>query len=408
MPYTDVTYPTTASTSIGTGDIDWTNASNIRANDDTYATCALIAGESTYELQATNFGFTLSNTSVINRISVRAKVKQGTGEELQFKEVKLLYNGAVVGDTYKAGAFIYEEELIFSISEGMWETYLRYSEINDSSFGVAISFEGRDGAAVGTVSVNYITVDLAYSEDNQLSDIRDLSVDSIVELYQIDFTPIGYAQQLYITPYTDGQGAAVTFNGIAYQPIPMSATGFGWDGKGALPTPTIVLSNALNTFSEINITYGNLLGVEIKRIQTFRRYLDTGASPDPFATLPIDVYYIAQKVNQNEVTVEYKLASIVDLEGVMLPRGKYYRDSCIYQYRRPLKNINGEFISFDYGIRTTCPYAGDAYFDINGDSVQSPLEDTCSYRLETGCIKRFGEVNPLPIKAFPGLSDKPS
>jgi len=409
MPETSITYPTSVSTTTVTDGVDWTNPSNITANNGSYATCTLAATESTYELKATNFGFSLDKYHVPTTISVRIKCKQGSSDELQFKGINLLYDGAIIGNVYREDTYIYGDEHIFTVGEGLWESNIDYAKVSDSSFGVSVYYEGRDGSATGTVSVEYITVNVGYSIEEEITDIRDLSVDNAIELYSIDFSPIGYSSNLFITPYTNGQGQEVVFNGITYQPIPMSTSGFGWDGKSALPTPTITLSNVLNTFSEINITYGNLLGVEVTRIQTFAQYLDTGSSPDPFATLPEDVYYIAQKVNQNDITVEYKLASIVDLEGIKLPRGKYYRDSCIHQYRRPLKDTNGNFIEFDYGKRTTCPYAGDALFDINGESVTESLEDVCSYRLQTGCIPRFKDsITGIPIKAFPGITDKPS
>ena len=64
MPETSITYPTSVTTSAGTGDVDWTNPSNITANNGSYATCTLAATESTYELQATNFGFTLDKNHI--------------------------------------------------------------------------------------------------------------------------------------------------------------------------------------------------------------------------------------------------------------------------------------------------------------------------------------------------------
>lgn len=410
MPYTNLTFPGTV-TSETTGDVAWSNPTNITADDTNYATATLTTGQDTEKLRATNFGFSLPTESSVTDIFVRVKVKSDITEEIQFQGISLVYNGAVIGDTYKNGVYVYDSEAIFIISEGIWNYNLDYGTVNDSTFGVEVSFEDQNITTSATVSVNSIQVNVNYTLSSLYSsveDVNNLSVDNLVELYRIDFSPIGYNEVLYITPYTEGQGASVDFNGISYTPIPMSTSGFGWDGKAALPTPSITLSNVLNTFSAINVTYGNMLGVQVQRIQTFAKYLDNGSSPDPNAKLPLDTYYISQKVNQNELTVEYKLTSIVDLEGIKLPRGKYYKDSCIYQYRRPLKDINSEFIGFDYGRRTTCPYAGGEFYDINGESVTEPLEDVCSYRLETGCIPRFGEDSELPFKAFPGLSDNPT
>jgi lambda family phage minor tail protein L len=91
--------------------------------------------------------------------------------------------------------------------------------------------------------------------------------------------------------------------------------------------------------------------------------------------------------------IEWELAPATDQEGVLLPRRQVLSQYCTHTYRR----WNGT--AFVYG---SCPYTGSQFFTEQGTSTNDPAKDKCSRRLDTGCIKRFGN-NPLPTRAFPGV-----
>ncbi|MBS1168030.1 MAG: hypothetical protein H6R00_4055 [Proteobacteria bacterium] len=221
---------------------------------------------------------------------------------------------------------------------------------------------------------------------------QSLEADQIVHLFELDLALIG--GPVYRFTSSTLETKPVSFGGEIYSPSPVEASGFEMTSQGTLPRPTVKVANVAGIFSAAINEFGDLVGCVIRRIRTFRRFLDGEADADPDAHFPIDVFRIEQKSNQNRVYVEWTLAAAFDQEGRMLPGRQVLQSACPLIYRR----WNGT--AFDYSA-ATCPYNGDACFDATG-AVTTPAKDRCSKRLKSGCIKRFGS-NPLPFGGFPGV-----
>jgi lambda family phage minor tail protein L len=133
----------------------------------------------------------------------------------------------------------------------------------------------------------------------------------------------------------------------------------------------------------------DLVGCKVIRKQTFAKYLDAenftgGVNPtaDPNQHFPDDIWFIEQKLSENKYIVEWELASVFDLQGVMLPHRQIIQDSCPWKYRG-----------------AECGYTGTSYFDLN-DQPTTQSNDFCAKHLSS-CKLRFGN-QPLPFGGFPG------
>lgn len=223
------------------------------------------------------------------------------------------------------------------------------------------------------------------------TDAQKLEQDVLVEMFEIDLREYGEG----IHRFSPGpvEGEPVEFNGYQYKTVPIKAEGFKWDGQGTAPTPTLTVSVMTPGLSSLIRNGGDLLGSEVKRIRTYRRYLDDGLTPDPEARFPTEVYAIERKVRQNSVMAEFELAVSFDQEGKKIPGRQVIRDTCTHTYR----HWDGDKFSYK---SVTCPYAGENFFKANGQSTPLPEEDVCGKRL-SDCEKRF-PTGSLPFYGFPG------
>lgn len=222
-------------------------------------------------------------------------------------------------------------------------------------------------------------------------DTQQLEQDAIVEMFELDLREMGEGILRFCSGPVDGH--PVKFNGYSYQPVPVQAEGFKWDGQGTLPSPTLTLSVMEPTLASLIRQADDLVGAPITRIRTFRKYLDDSPGSDPQAKFPDEVFSIERKTKHNSQMAEFELAVSFDQRGKKIPGRQVLRDSCTHTYRR----WDGNAFRYD---RVSCPYTGDAYFKKFGGSTVFPAEDECGKRLKD-CEKRFpGQT--LPFYGFPG------
>jgi len=225
--------------------------------------------------------------------------------------------------------------------------------------------------------------------------VQSLSPGQMVHLYTLDTTSLGGSVYNFTSGPTDS--GLVTFGGVEYFPVDLEATGWEWDGKGALPQPRIKISNAAHFLAAATITLKDLVGATLTRTRTYRQFLDDGDSPDPTAIHPQDIYRVNRKANYNKIYIEWELASVLDQEGRMLPGRQIIKHNCTHIYRY------WDGSGFDY-TKATCPYVGTANFDLSDNAVSSESEDVCG-KLLSSCRKRFGINSDLPFRGFPGSGE---
>jgi lambda family phage minor tail protein L len=220
-----------------------------------------------------------------------------------------------------------------------------------------------------------------------------LVTEGLITLFQLDTTRLG-GQLFYFTSAQDFDHEII-WGGQPYVPLPMEASGFELNTKGALPQPNITISNIYGAGNLLVDSYDGLVGAEVVRILTLRRFLDDGETPDPLAYITRDRFVVAQKTSHSALAIVFKLAARWDVEGTQLPRRQILRDVCTHTYRY----FNPVTLAFDYS-HASCPYAGALFFDID-DHPTTAEHDQCS-RSMTGCTRRFAS-QVLPARFFPGV-----
>ena len=169
-----------------------------------------------------------------------------------------------------------------------------------------------------------------------VSNLQNTNPSAIIELFtlQLDNSLHGAT-----TIYRFHAGSSLKDNGEivwagnSYQRFPIKAEGFAFR-KGQLPRPTLTVSNALGTITAILLsvnttTAGNdLTGATVTRIRTLARFLDAVnfpgdinpyGTPDNTAEFPQEIYKIDRKSAENRDTVQFELASVLDLAGIRAP-----------------------------------------------------------------------------------------
>lgn len=225
------------------------------------------------------------------------------------------------------------------------------------------------------------------------TDRQLLEQDAIIQMFELDARKFGDGI-LRFSP-TSVDGGPVQFNGYVYQPLPIKAEGFAWSGNGPLPRPTLTLAAKDLVFLSLVISADDLVGCPVKRIRTYRKYLDDGSTPNPEATFQPDTYVIEKKALQRRMYLQFELSTKMDQQGRMIPNRQVLRDSCTHRFRfwsNSRWNYDG----------VTCPYTGSAMFKVSGEATTDPTEAKCGKRL-SDCKRHFGERATLPFYGFPGV-----
>ena len=162
-------YPGTVATEIGpSGDNDWTNASNIGADDGSEAqiTAATYdAGDHSYRLKATNFGFSadIPAGSTINGITVEIDRRDFAGDA-QDQEVRLYdANPSLVGDDKQTADSWPTTSAIatYGGASDTWNAGLTADDVRSSVFGVALIVLAN--SANTDIGVDFIRVTIDYT-----------------------------------------------------------------------------------------------------------------------------------------------------------------------------------------------------------------------------------------------------
>lgn len=218
------------------------------------------------------------------------------------------------------------------------------------------------------------------------AELQSLSPNALVELFILDTTTIGFDTVDYFYAGTDTYRLPIVFQGLEYQPWPVSASGFEFSGQGTTPQPQFSISNIQGIVSATALQLNDLVGAKVTRIRTFAQFLDHAPTADPTQQLVPDIYYVNRKVSENGSQVVFELTTSYDTMGLQLPSRQILQNSCTWIY----KSAQCSWV----------PVPG-KYFDATDASQATIGGDVCGKRL-TSCQARFGSNATLPIGAFPG------
>jgi lambda family phage minor tail protein L len=232
--------------------------------------------------------------------------------------------------------------------------------------------------------------------------------------------------------------------------------GFTTNVKGTLPVPKMSLTvneagiPLFSLFKQQLRQFGDLTGAKVTRIRTFAKFLSAinfpngilpiGFQTDEYAEFPRDVYYIDRLAAEDKLSIQFELASLLDIEGIKLPARMVTAQRCVWSYRGegceysdiPVATENDEVIKdslslkslnnrgqwnqgtiykkgdYVYIVRDSIPY----FFVCKNDLVTSAppnlsdwVGDACS-KSTKGCRLRFKNIGngTLPFGGFTAVN----
>jgi lambda family phage minor tail protein L len=219
------------------------------------------------------------------------------------------------------------------------------------------------------------------------ADVQQSWHDGLVELFDIDLSALtGNSNDVYhFANQLKPDNTKIQWKGKVYEPLPIIATGFEKNTSGQIPQPSLTVANVLGTFTQIVNSLDDLVGGKVTRRRTLGKYLDGEPGANPDQEFPLDVYYIEQKTTENAISISWTLASVLDLEGLQLPRRIVTQNFCKWQYRG-----------------SECGYTGPPVANEFDRPTSSSSADVCGKRLRS-CQLRFAKQS-LPFGGFPGAN----
>jgi lambda family phage minor tail protein L len=208
-------------------------------------------------------------------------------------------------------------------------------------------------------------------------ELFNLTPSSIIELFEIDLSNLYFDQSSNTDSTYEGKNIFrfhsnlklnnagtksnnIVWRGDTFFAIPIQTKGFEFNSKGTIPTPTLSLvvnDEGIPKLVELKAALrqlGDLTGGQVKRYKTFAKFLDAenweigglpnGYTPDPYAYLTEDVYFIDRKIADNKNALEYELTSLANFEGIRIPARPVLADRCPFTYR-------GEGCNYEYRNR---------------------------------------------------------
>ncbi|MDF1625673.1 MAG: phage minor tail protein L [Parvibaculaceae bacterium] len=224
-------------------------------------------------------------------------------------------------------------------------------------------------------------------------DIQKLEPGEEVILYELDATSFN-GPHLRFHGYA--QSSTITWQEAEFEPWAIEAEGFGRTADGQQPQPHVTVGNigmdgngdpVPGLISSICLHYNDLVGARFIRHRTLKKYLDAAnfeggnADADPDEHLPLEIWLVEQKTQEDKDVVQFLLSSPIDFSGRMLPKRQIVANVCPWLW---IGGYRG----------TYCGYTGNAYFDASGDPVIDQAQDVCGGRL-TDCKKRFAAEQGL-------------
>lgn len=210
------------------------------------------------------------------------------------------------------------------------------------------------------------------------SEIQKLNPSAIIELFELDTTIYPGGSIFRFHAGVNGNLMNLTWGGNEYVPMPIEADGFEWRGSGPLPRPRVRVANVTGLLGAAVREMSDLIGCKVTRRRTFAKYLDAvnfpgGVNPtaDPTAEFTRDVFFVNRKTSENKFMVEFELASLLDVQGIKLPRRVVVPNACPWKYRS-----------------AECGYTGGPVADKNDNPTTDPALDQCGHR-PGSCKMRF-------------------
>ncbi len=230
---------------------------------------------------------------------------------------------------------------------------------------------------------------MAKSSSNLNKQISSLTPDTIINLFEIDFSNLQMNFDMLKDLYGVNLGAdsiyrfcpmenstnPIVWQGKPYQPMPISMEGFEHQADGRLPRPKMSVANPEGIFSAVVHSNHDFANCKVTRKRTYARFLDDenfqnrnlnseGRNPfgeaDPDSHYPDDVYFINKKTAENSSQIDFELVSALELKGAQVPARVVLSNYCNWTYR----------------CSVGCKYSGLAIESSDGESLTAGVIPT--------------------------------
>lgn len=173
------------------------------------------------------------------------------------------------------------------------------------------------------------------------------------------------------TTYRVSGAVPIIWQGETYKAISIDAQGFDLRGEGRQAAPTLSIGNLIDgvqgAVSALCLALRDLAGAKVTYRETFVHYLDAanfeGGNPDAAHQERISIWYIEQKVDEDEQRVLFELSAPTDLQGIRLPL-QQITSRCRWAH---MGQYRGE----------ACNYLGTAFFTKRNEPTDNPTLDRC-------------------------------
>jgi lambda family phage minor tail protein L len=237
------------------------------------------------------------------------------------------------------------------------------------------------------------------------ADLSAISPSAIIELFELHYDSTLHGSSDILRFHSGANEAItgnITWNGNDYTRLPIKAEGFEYKNSGSLPRPTLSVANLDSAITALLIgvnlvTPGNdLVGAKVVRIRTLKKFIDGESAADPYATFPVEEWFIDRKATESRDVVSFELASKFDLSNKQLPNRQVVANVCQWVYK-------SSECSYVPGSESGKVVGGVTYHRFNKNDGPETLDanDVCGKRLSS-CKCRFGENAELPFGSFPG------
>ena len=265
-----------------------------------------------------------------------------------------------------------------------------------------------------------------------------ITPDSIIELFEIDFSSIQSDFQIFedelginisaeavyrFTSMINGNNPII-WNGNSYQPLPVKMEGFEHKSQGGLPRPKFSIANPQGLFSRIIYSNQDFLNCKVTRKRTFARFLDeenfqnrnlnqdfenSFGKSDPRASFADDIYFINKKTLENKDRIEFELVSSLELQNAWVPARTVMSNYCNWTYRcdigcgykgLPIETIEGKKLTKGFSSYQQ-EDGGYGYVDPNRNLSNVPQWK------KQGMTGFFGYLVGQVVQIIPGNSNNP-
>jgi hypothetical protein len=148
------------------GAVAWSNPGNAAASDGSYATAVIGAAVTPSEyLKVTNFGFAIPAGATIDGITVAVERSSSQANRVNDSAVRIV-KGGTIGSTDKGSATNWptsDASVNYGGVSDLWGETWAYSDINASTFGMAIS-AASTGSGTRAARIDLITITVTYTE----------------------------------------------------------------------------------------------------------------------------------------------------------------------------------------------------------------------------------------------------